>query len=326
MTNSSQIFFRNLSATDQYDISCSNSLDISFFIFARQNPSFAYILLAISSVMCSLTAVVGNTIVILALWRSKSMYSATKALFYGLAFSDLATGLTQPLFIAYLLGVAWENGWLYCTVALPFSLTALFFSMVPLWTLSIIAVDRYLALHLLTRYKTVVTVKLIVTALVLGWLISAFCTISIIFSVKFRQIVSGIAVFICFIISMYCYRRNYITLRQQKLHVQALRSFQVEHYRKSLKSMFLIFCLFLSTIFPFFCILVFVTIAGFGSTSLFILDVSTLIVMANSLLNPIVYCMRVRDLKVEALRVIHSIFFCFPVIWCKREVGPFPWS
>ena len=324
MTNSSQMFFRNLSATDQYDISCSNSLDISFFIFARQNPSFAYILLAISSVMCSLTAVVGNTIVIIALWRSKSMYSATKALFYGLAFSDLATGLTQPLFVAYLLGVAWENGWLYCTVALPFSLTALFFSMVSLWTLSIIAVDRYLALHLLTRYKTVVTVKLIVAALVLGWLISAFCTISIIFSVKFRQIVSGIAVFICFIISMYCYRRNYITLRQQKLHVQAQRSFQVEHHRKSLKSMFLIFCLFLSTIFPFFCILVFVTIAGFGSTSLFILDVSTLIVMANSLLNPIVYCMRVRDLKVEALRVIHSIFFCFPVIWCKREVGPFP--
>ena len=324
MTNSSQIFFRNLSATDQYDISCSNSLDISFFIFARQNPSFAYILLAISSVMCSLTAVVGNTIVILALWRSKSMYSATKALFYGLAFSDLATGLTQPLFVAYMLGVAWDNAWLYCTVALPFSLMTSFFSMVSLWTLSIIAVDRYLALHLLTRYKTVVTVKLIVAALVLGWLISAFCTISIIFSVKFRQIVSGIAVFICFIISMYCYRRNYITLRQQKLHVQALRSFQVEHYRKSLKSMFLIFCLFLSTIFPFFCILVFVTIAGFGSTSLFILDVSTLIVMANSLLNPIVYCMRVRDLKVEALRVIHSIFFCFPVIRCKREVGPFP--
>ena len=324
MTNSSRIFFRNLSATGQYDISCSNSLDISFFIFARQNPSFAYILLAISSVMCSLTAVVGNTIVLIALWRSKSMYSATKALFYGLAFSDLATGLTQPLFVAYLLGVAWDNAWLYCTVALPFSLTALFFSMVSLWTLSTIAVDRYLALHLLTRYKTVVTVKLIVAALVLGWLISAFCTVSIIFSVKFRQIVSGIAVFICFIISIYCYRRNYITLRQQKLHVQALRSFQVEHYRKSLKSMFLIFCLFFSTIFPFFCILVLVTIAGFGSTSLFILDVSTLIVMTNSLLNPIVYCMRVRDLKVEALRLIHSIFFCFPVIWCKREVGPFP--
>ena len=324
MTNSSQIFFRNLSATDQYDISCSNSLDISFFIFARQNPSFAYILLAISSVMCSLTAVVGNTIVILALWRSKSMYSATKALFYGLAFSDLATGLTQPLFIAYLLGVAWENGWLYCTVALPFSLTALFFSMVSLWTLSIIAVDRYLALHLLTRYKTVVTVKLIVAALVLGWLISAFCTVSIFFSFKFTKIVGDIVIFICIVTSLYCYKRNYITLRQQKLHVQALRSFQVEHYRKSLKSMFIIFCLFLLTYIPFFCILVFVIIEGFGSTSLFILDVSTLIVMANSLLNPIVYCMRVRDLKVEALRVIHSIFFCFPVIWCKREVGPFP--
>ena len=324
MINSSRIFFRNLSATGQYDISCSNSMDISFFIFARQNSSFAYILLAIKSVMCSLTAVVGNTIVIIALWRSKSMYSATKALFYSLAISDLATGLTQPLFVAYLLGVAWENGWLYCTVALPFSMTALFFSMVSLWTLSIIAVDRYLALHLLTRYKTVVTVKLIVAALVLGWLISAFCTVSIFFSFKFAKIVGDIVIFICFVTSLYCYRRNYITLRQQKLHVQALRSFQVEHYRKSLKSMFLIFCLFLLTYIPFFCILVFVTIEGFGSTSLFILDVSTLIVMANSLLNPVVYCMRVQDLKVESIRVIHRIFFCLPIIWCKKEVGPLP--
>ena len=299
---------------------------LGYFFFHSCSPELvvAYILFITGSVMSLLTALVGNTIVIIALWRSKSMYSATKALFYGLAFSDLATGLTQPLFVAYMLGVAWDNAWRYCTVALPFSLMTSFFSMVSLWTLSIIAVDRYLALHLLTRYKTVVTVKLIVAALVLGWLISAFCTVSIFFSFKFAKIVGDIVIFICIVISLYCYRRNYITLRQQNLHVQALRSFQVEHYRKSLKSMFLIFCLFLSTIFPFFCILVFVTIAGFGSTSLFILDVSTLIVMANFLLNHVVYCMRVRDLKVESIRVIHSIFFCFPVIWCKKEVGPLP--
>ena len=234
-----------------------------FFHFCSPELIVAYILLATGSVMSLLTALVGNTIVILALWRSISMYSATKALFYGLAFSDLTTGLTQPLFVAYMLGVAWDNAWLYCTVALPFSLMTSFFSMVSLWTLSIIAVDRYLALHLLTRYKTVVTVKHIVAALVLGWLISAFCMVSIFFSVKFRKIVGDIVIFICIVISMYCYRRNYLTLRQQKLHVQALRSFQVEHYRKSLKSMFLIFCLFLLTYIPFFCILVFVTIEGF---------------------------------------------------------------
>ena len=273
-----------------------------FFHFCSPELVVAYILFITGSVMSLLTALVGNTIVIIALWRSKSMYSATKALFYGLAFSDLATGLTQPLFVAYMLGVAWDNAWRYCTVALPFGLTALFFIMVSVWTLSTIAVDRYLALHLLTRYKTEVTVKHIVAALVLGWLISAFCTVSIFFSVKFAKIVGDIVIFICIVTSLYCYRRNYITLRQQKLHVQALRSFQVEHYRKSLKSMFLIFCLSLSTYFPFFCILVFVTIAGFGSTSLFILDVSTLIVMANPSLNPVVYCMRVQDLKVEAFR------------------------
>ena len=72
--------------------------------------------------------------------------------------------------------------------------------MVSLWTLSTIAVDRYLALHLLTRYKTVVTVKLIVAALVLGWLISAFCTVSIFFSFKFVKIVGDIVIFICIVL------------------------------------------------------------------------------------------------------------------------------
>ena len=196
MTNSSRIFFRNLSATgSNYNISCS--LDISLFIFARQNSSFSYILLAIGSVMSSLAALVGNTIVIITLGRSKSMHSVTKALFYSLTISDLATGLTQPSFVAYLLGAAWDNAWLYCTVILPFSLMTSFFSTMSLWTLSIIAVDRYLTLHLLTRYKTVVSVKLIAAALVLGWLINTFCTVSRLFSVKFRQIVSDIVVFIC---------------------------------------------------------------------------------------------------------------------------------
>ena len=273
-----------------------------FFHFCSPELIVAYILLATGSVMSLLTALVGNTIVRIALWRSISMYSATKALFYGLAFSDLATGLTQPLFVAYLLGAAWDNAWLYCTVGLPFSLTTTFFSMVSLWTLSIIAVDRYLALHLLSRYKTVVTVKLIVLALVLGWLISAFCAVSVIFTVKFRQIVSDVVVFICIVISLYFYGRNYLTLRQQKLHVQALRSFQMEHYRKSLNSMFLIFCLFLLTYVPIISIFVFVIIEGFGSTSLFIVDILKLIVITNSSLNPVVYCMRVRDLKVEAFR------------------------
>ena len=77
-----------------------------YFHFCLSELIVAYILLATGSVMSILTVLVGNTIVIIALWRSKSMYSATKALFYGLALSDIATGLTQPLFVAYMLGVA----------------------------------------------------------------------------------------------------------------------------------------------------------------------------------------------------------------------------
>ena len=75
-----------------------------FFHFCTPELIVAFILLATGSVMSLLTALVSNTIVIIALWRSKSMNSATKALFYGLAFSDLATVLTQPLFVFLYVG------------------------------------------------------------------------------------------------------------------------------------------------------------------------------------------------------------------------------
>ena len=234
---SSQVIRTDLPTTAVYNISRSCSLDISYFITSQQNSAIAYTCMAVGSVLCSLTAVVGNTVILLALRRSKSLLPATKALFYSLAISDFAVGISQPLFTAYLLrAVSLRNERLFCAVGLPFSLTSSFFGIVSLWTLTVVALDRYLALHLGIRYKAVVTVKRVGAALVSGWFLVAFST-ALILTNKLRQIISNILLLTCLVLSLYFYVKNYFTLRQHKPQIQAQSSFHMAHYRKSLNSM-----------------------------------------------------------------------------------------
>ena len=317
MDDSSQVNSTDIPVLAKYNISCFGG-GISIFISLRQNFVIPYAFMAVGSVLCSLTAVVGNTIILLALRRSKSLLPASKALFYNLAISDLAVGLVaQPLFTTYLLAVSCDNPRVFCAVGLPYSLVSSFLGYASLWTLTVIALDRYLALHLGIRYKAVVRVKRVVPVLVLGWLLVTFYTASVILSVTLRMILSNLLLLTCLTLSLYFYVKNYFTLRKHKLQTQAQSSFHMAHYRKSLNSMFSIFCLFLITFLPLLFVLVVATVSGFNSLTLFLLDLTSLITMLNSSLNPAVYCWRIRDLKLEALHILRRFLFCFPITWSR---------
>lgn len=296
----------------EYNITCS--LDIFIYISSRQNSAIVYTFMGVGSILFSLTALVGNTIILLALRRCTSLYPASKSLFYSLAISDFAIGLVaQPLFAAYLLAIAWDNARLFCIVGLPYSLTASFLAIVSFWTLTVIALDRYLALHLRFRYRLVVKLNRVVATLVSGWLLIAFITASRILNVKLRQVLSNLVLLFCLVLSTYFYIKTYFNLRQHKTQIQTQSSFNLARYRKSLNSMFFVFCLFVTTYLPFLCSMVVATVAGFNSLTLLILDITSLIALLNSSLNPVVYCWRVRDLKLEALRVIRTFLSWFPV-------------
>lgn len=299
--------------TAEYNITCS--LNISIYISSRQNSAIVYTLMGVANALFSLTTLAGNTVILLALRRCSSLHPSSKLLFYSLAISDIAIGLVgQPLFSAYLLAIAWDDARLFCAVGLPYSLTASFLAIVSFWTLTVIALDRYLALYLRFRYRSVVKVRRIATVLVTGWLLIALGTASRILSITLRQIISNAILLICLVLSSYFYIRTYFALRQHKLQIQGQSSFNLAHYRKSLNSMFLVFCLFLSTYLPFVCALAAATVVGFNSLTLLILDITSLIALLNSSINPIVYLWRVRDLKLEAFRVLRKFLTGCPGI------------
>ena len=297
----------------EYNMSCS--LDISIFVSSRQNSPILYIFMGIGNTLFSLTALVGNTVILLALRHCTSLHPSSKSLFCSLALSDFAIGLiAQPLFAVYTLAISWNNPRLFCAVGLPYSLAASFLAIVSFWTLTVIALDRYLALILRLRYRAMVTVKRVAFVLVLGWLFTAFCTASRNIDIKLRQIVSNAVLLTCLLVSSYFYMKTYFNLRQHKLEMQGQSSFSMSYYRKSLNSMFLVFCIFLATYLPFVCALAVGTAFGFSSISLLALDITSFVGLLNSSLNPVVYCWRIRDVKREAKLVIRIAFPCCTAI------------
>ena len=293
----------------EYKTSCS--LDISIFVSSRQNPAILYIFMGIGNIVLSVTALAGNTVILVALRHCTSLHPSSKLLFCSLAVSDFAIGvIAQPLFAVYTLAIAWNNPRLFCAVGLPYSLAASLLAFVSFWTLTVIALDRYLALILRLRYHSIVTVKRVAFVLVFGWLFSAFCTASRNIDIRLRQVLSNAVLLSCLLFSSYFYMKTYFNLRQHKLEMQGQSSSRMSYYRKSLNSMFLIFCLFLTTYLPFVCTLAVGTAFGFNSVSLFALDITSFVGLLNSSLNPMVYCWRIRVINREAKHVIRSAFPC----------------
>ena len=128
----------------------------------------------------SLLATVRNLLAIRSLWKASSIPANLKKLYLSLAFSDLGVGIFAQLIfgvnIAVMLRKA-SNGSYNFHFFCPTVLTLCYFSLFLLACASFlnimaIAVDRLLAICLYLRYRELVTLKPVITAMVSLWLIS----------------------------------------------------------------------------------------------------------------------------------------------------------
>ena len=138
----------------------------------------------------SFVAVLGNFLVIHALWKASLIPSIIKALFLSLAISDLAVGiLSQPMFgviIAVMLRRLLSNGRHNFALFCPTVLTVCYYFMFGLSFASflnviVITLDRLLAVRLHLRYQDLVTLKRLIIVLVALWITSAIGASIVIF-------------------------------------------------------------------------------------------------------------------------------------------------
>jgi len=121
---------------------------------------FELICLVTLNICLSITALLGNAIILVALHKESSLYPPTKLLFRCLATTDLCVGLiSEPLNVINLISVV-RKRWNICYYSSVVSfIMGYILASVSLLTITALSVDRLLALLLGLRYRHVVTLK-----------------------------------------------------------------------------------------------------------------------------------------------------------------------
>ena len=130
------------------------------------------IFLSVVNTCLSITAFLGNALILVALNKDTSIHPPSKLLYRNLAITDLCVGIMgEPLYVACMMSVV-NKRWAICYYAcLAVYFAGVTLCGVSLITLTAISVDRLLALLLGLRYRQVVTLKRTCLITIGGWIV-----------------------------------------------------------------------------------------------------------------------------------------------------------
>ena len=129
-------------------------------------------------IFLSVTAFLGNALILVALHKESSLHPPSKLLYRCLATTDLFVGLlTHPFAASYWMSIVHED-WSLCRYAFDALFTTAYaLCLVSLLTLTAISVDRLLALLLGLRYRQVVTLKRTYVIVATFWVVSGVASL-----------------------------------------------------------------------------------------------------------------------------------------------------
>ncbi|CAH3157172.1 unnamed protein product, partial [Porites evermanni] len=227
------------------------------------------IFLSALNIFLSITAFLGNTLILVALHKETSLHPPSKLLYRNLAITDLCVAIiTEPLAVCYGISVVKER-WDICY----FAHSSLYYSgytlcSVSLFTAAAISVDRLLALLLGLRYRQLVTLRRTFTAI-------------------------------------FAYTKIFCTLRHNQIHVQnhvaqgqpsqAIPALNIARYRKAVYSALWVQGTLVVCYLPLNIVEALRPQRGISLSVHLARQFAGTIVFSNSSLNPLLYCWKIRE-------------------------------
>ena len=274
-------------------------------------------------IVLSITASLGNILILIALRKVTSVLPPTKLLFQCLAISDLGVGLiSQPLMATLMLLVDNILNIMFSHLLSSLSIT---FCGVSVFASTALSVDRLLALFLGLRYRHVVTLKRIRAVLACACLTSLLIVLVWNFRTKTVRIIITILLTLCLIISLFSYTKIVLRLRQHQssrrdnvqqgqANTGSRMPLNLERYKRTVVSIGLVQLALVICYFPFliFRIVTHVKDIHYGLYSLWYFHTSTLVFL-NSSLNPFLYCWRIKEIRQAVKATIRR--FCTCLSW-----------
>ena len=196
----------------------------------NSSPETIVIINCVLNAPLMLISILGNALVLAAIIRTPSIRSTPHMIMLcSLAVSDFLVGLiAQPVYITHQLTEGRLILTLHAVKQIGFSLCG-----VSLLTMTVLTVDRFLALHYHMRYATLVTESRVKYTLIIIWLISFFAAGLYFLNERVHSFLSAAVTIICLLTCTFCYLRIYRIVRRHQIrihaHQQAVQSFNAEN-------------------------------------------------------------------------------------------------
>lgn len=255
------------------------------------------------------TAILGNTLVLAAILRTPSLRSPSIMLLCSLAVSDLLVGLVvQPVYFAYL---QTEKDFLYQ----PLTVMAFSACCVPLYTITAVSVDRFLALNYYMRYPTLMTTHRAMKTSAILWLVCFLLSLFSLWNKSFYFTSVAVNIVICILISTVCYIRIFRIVRQHQFQIysqkKAVESLNTENTRNMLRKK-----LYVINTFIYYIVMMMCYVPAFIGISIFVISpnswtwswmIAETVAFMNSSINPILYCWRHRELRAAVVKTARQM-------------------
>ena len=270
--------------------------------FKQQSISFSAV-----HILLSITATLGNSLILVALHKESSLHPPSKLLYRCLATTDLLVGLVaQPLYVTYLMSVIHEH-WSLCHYAIETAyITSVALCGVSLLTMAVISVDRLLALLLGLRYKEIVTLKRIYIIIASFWVLCLVASLCTIFDQRITALYALILVPLSLLISLASCTKIFRTLGHHQAQVQdhiqqqpsQPNALNMARYRKAVHSALWVQLALVVCYIPYFTVEIVIPPSEERDRNRIIIEgMAAVLVLFNSTLNPLLYCWKIREVR-----------------------------
>ena len=302
-------------------------------ILSKQEPlnpqdiSSHYIDIFIWISCCLLSAsipvtVVGNNLVLVAMWTAPPLRKPSYVLLSGLAFTDLCTGLIiQPFHIVYMLSDLKGNKPVLCASGVVLSVLATYFLFITAGTMTLLSLERWLHMSRSSFFTNRRVGGIIATLLLfpIPLIILYMWPTNFVKTKQFALSVAIVFGVICFILTPLSYCKVIRIINQHQQQVQSNQACQLPHqsvinlakYKKSVVTIFYILVIFLMGVTPtlIWLIIQSVTFINDKVPTYFGKHISYIMVLSTSSINPVLYCCRMKEIR-EGVVVLLKRVFC----------------
>ncbi|NP_001076562.1 trace amine associated receptor 14h [Danio rerio] len=274
-----------------------------------------YVILYVAAAAVALLTVCGNLLVIISVSHFKQLHTPANILILSLAASDLLVGVfVIPLYLSWIIESCWTSGLLMCSI---FKFVNFQATSVSVHTVSLIAVDRFLALSFPFFYSEKISLNVNCIAALLNWLFSLIYNVTLLYvNGNFTDVVCpGVCVSVVGVVSsivdlllvfvMPCiliiilYTHVFVIAKK---HATAIRALQVHNSTESSKNKIsdkserkaamllgILVFVFLLCLLPYYITSI---VVSYSTVDLFhVRDVAVIFFLLNSTTNPIIYAL-----------------------------------